>query len=128
MFQLRPYQAEARDAILAEWESGHRKTLLVLPTGCHAKGEKVLLADGHTKKVEDISAVDKLLGSDGSVRNILALHHGESRLYRIVPIKGEPFVVTEDHTLTLVRTTQYAAPKFPCQMRSGEIVDVKVSE
>ena len=33
MFQLRPYQSEARDAILAEWDAGHRKTLLVLPTG-----------------------------------------------------------------------------------------------
>ena len=31
---LRPYQAEARDAILQEWEQGRKRTLLVLPTGC----------------------------------------------------------------------------------------------
>lgn len=30
---LRPYQQEACDAILGEWEKGNRKTLLVLPTG-----------------------------------------------------------------------------------------------
>lgn len=34
MFQLRPYQAEAKQAILAAWDGGQRKTLLVLPTGC----------------------------------------------------------------------------------------------
>ena len=30
---LRPYQAEARDAILQEWDQGRKRTLLVLPTG-----------------------------------------------------------------------------------------------
>ena len=31
--ELRPYQIEAKDAVLGEWNQGHRKTLLVLPTG-----------------------------------------------------------------------------------------------
>lgn len=31
---LRPYQAEAVEAIKEEWSAGHRRTLLVLPTGC----------------------------------------------------------------------------------------------
>ena len=30
---LRPYQQQARDHIHAEWENGHTRTLLVLPTG-----------------------------------------------------------------------------------------------
>ena len=34
MFELRPYQAEAKQAILTAWDEGYRKTLLVLPTGC----------------------------------------------------------------------------------------------
>ena len=33
MMQLRPYQAQAKDAVLSEWKKGYRKTLLVLPTG-----------------------------------------------------------------------------------------------
>lgn len=33
MMQLRPYQAQAKDAVLSEWNKGYRKTLLVLPTG-----------------------------------------------------------------------------------------------
>lgn len=32
--ELRPYQTEAKNAILAEWDAGRDKTLLVLPTGC----------------------------------------------------------------------------------------------
>ena len=113
--ELRPYQAEAKRAILSEWSEGHRKTLLVLPTGCHAKGEKLLLANGRSKKVEDITAEDKLLGSDGKVRNILFLHRGEGELYKVTPIKGEPFIVTPDHKLTLVPAT-------------GELLDVPVAE
>lgn len=31
--ELRPYQIEAKDAVLGEWKNGHKKTLLVLPTG-----------------------------------------------------------------------------------------------
>ena len=38
---LRPYQAEAKDAILQEWSEGRKRTLLVLPTGC---GKTVVLA------------------------------------------------------------------------------------
>lgn len=34
MFQLRPYQAEAKQAVLSAWSEGYQKTLLVLPTGC----------------------------------------------------------------------------------------------
>ncbi len=32
--KLRPYQAEAKNAVFNEWENGNKKTLLVLPTGC----------------------------------------------------------------------------------------------
>ena len=47
--KLRDYQEEAREAVQAEWEKGNKRTLLVLPTGCHAIGEKLLLADGKIK-------------------------------------------------------------------------------
>lgn len=32
--ELRPYQKEAKESILKEWEKGIKRTLLVLPTGC----------------------------------------------------------------------------------------------
>ena len=33
-FSVRPYQTEAKTAVLMEWEEGRKRTLLVLPTGC----------------------------------------------------------------------------------------------
>lgn len=41
MIQLRPYQEQAKDAVLGEWDNGIKKTLLVLPTGC---GKTVVFA------------------------------------------------------------------------------------
>lgn len=56
MMELRPYQQEAVEAVMHEWADGHRKTLLVLPTGtgktiafakiaenCVREGRKVLI-------------------------------------------------------------------------------------
>ena len=46
---LRPYQAEAKDAILHEWDEGRKRTLLVLPTGC---GKTIVLAKVAEDQVE----------------------------------------------------------------------------
>ena len=48
--ELRPYQAEARDAILNEWAEGRKRTLLVLPTGC---GKTVCFASVVKERVND---------------------------------------------------------------------------
>ena len=48
--ELRPYQAEARDAILHEWSEGRKRTLLVLPTGC---GKTVCFASVVKEQVND---------------------------------------------------------------------------
>ena len=48
--ELRPYQAEARDAILHEWSEGHKRTLLVLPTGC---GKTVCFASVINERVRN---------------------------------------------------------------------------
>ena len=50
MISLRPYQTEARDAILHEWSVGNRKTLLVLPTGC---GKTVVFSSVVQNQVEN---------------------------------------------------------------------------
>lgn len=62
MYTLRPYQGEARDAVLNEWAQGHQRTLLVLPTGT---GKTVVFA----------SVVDEQT-RDGS-RTLVLAHRGE---------------------------------------------------
>ena len=76
MFQLRPYQAEAKQAILTAWDEGFRKTLLVLPTGCGKtivfssvtetqvnKGHRVLIMAHRGALLEQ--AADKLKAASG---------------------------------------------------------------
>ncbi|EJW19177.1 DEAD/DEAH box helicase family protein [Paenibacillus alvei] len=114
--ELRNYQQEARQSIQSEWEKGVQRTLLVLPTGCHAEDEQLLLANGESIKVQDIRLGDHLLGADGGLRNVLHIQKGHSDLYRVTPVKGKAFVVTADHKLTLIHTT------------TGELCDVTVEE
>lgn len=74
--ELRPYQLEAKDAILAEWSKGIQKTLMVLPTGTGKtivfskviedrvrQGERVLVL-AHRSELLD-QAADKLYNSTG---------------------------------------------------------------
>ena len=66
--KLRKYQEEARQAVHEQWETVD-KTLLVLPTGCHARGERLLMADGTTKAVEEMGGeLISVLPRDGAVQ------------------------------------------------------------
>jgi len=73
---LRPYQQEAKEAILAEWAKGHQRTLLVLPTGTGKtivfskltedlvrNGERVLILAHRGELLEQ--AADKLSQATG---------------------------------------------------------------
>lgn len=124
--KLRPYQEKAVAAVEAEFSRGVRSTLIVLATGCHAIGSKVLTADGNVVAVENVHVGDFLLGMDGTPRRVIAVHHGEKPCYEITPTKGNPFVVTEDHVLSLVKTT-IRRDGFPSQAGGG-IVDVSVKD
>lgn len=73
-------------------------------TGCHAKGTSIMLADGTSKNVEDITTNDKLMGDDSTPRNIYELKRGHSDMYKIIPSKGDPFVVNGDHIMCLKAT------------------------
>lgn len=53
-YAMRPYQSEARKAIHAEWDNGHLRTLLVLPTGT---GKTIVFAAVTEDQVRDGSRV-----------------------------------------------------------------------
>lgn len=74
--KLRPYQEQAKDAVIGEWDRGVKKTLLVLPTGTGKtivfskviedrvkKGQRVLVL-AHRGELLD-QAADKLYKSTG---------------------------------------------------------------
>lgn len=126
--ELRPYQQEAREAIQEEWQKGNKRTLLVLPTGCHAEDEELLRYNGEIEKVQNIMVGDQLIGPDGLPRNVLHVQKGSKKLYCVKPVKGKSFIVTGDHKLTLVRTNEKSRKKYPSDFLGGQLIDVTIKE
>ena len=105
---LRDYQAKLIYDIRAAWQNGARFVCAVMPTGCHAKGAKILMHDGMVKPVENIKIGDMLMGPGGDVRFVTELHQGRDLMYQIIPVKGDPFIVNRKHILSLKRTNDHA--------------------
>lgn len=77
---------------------GSRGQLYILEeAGCHLKGTEVRMYDGSTKKVEDISIGDVLMGDDGTSRNVLELYSGIDNMYKITLSNGDYQVVNSKH-------------------------------
>lgn len=99
----RGWQLEAVDAAregLQHW----REVLISAATGCHARGQLIMRHDGTLVPVEDVRVGDLLMGPDSTPRTVLSLARGHDQMVRIVPVKGEPWVVNIDHVLSLVDT------------------------
>ena len=61
------------------------QVILSCATRCFGKGTEILMYDGSIKKVEDIVVGDKVMGDDGTVRNVLSLARGEDIMYKLTP-------------------------------------------
>jgi superfamily II DNA or RNA helicase len=115
---MRDYQERAVAGIhtsLAKYDDA----LCISATGtgkCLGRGTPVLMADGRIVPVEEIGEGAKLQGPDGQVRQVLSITDGVGELWRIVPVKGDPWVCNDVHVLTLVHT------------ETGAVVDVPLNE
>lgn len=76
--------------------------MLFGPPGCHAKGQGILMYDGSIKKVEDIVVGDLLMGPDSTPREVLKLCRGREEMVKIIPTKGNAFIVNKSHILSLM--------------------------
>ncbi len=82
-----------------------RKNILVSGgTGCFEKGHPILMLDGSIKPVEQIVVGDQVMGPDGHERRVKDVHGGIDHMVRIVPHRGEPFIVNQWHELALIET------------------------
>lgn len=68
---------------------------------CLGKGTPVLMYDGSIKVVEDILPGDLLMGPDSLPRTVLSTTSGQEELFRVIPIKGEPWICNRSHILAL---------------------------
>lgn len=89
---------------------GFAKNGLYLLTGdpgagkCLGRGTPVLRFDGTIVPVEQVRPGDVLMGPDSTPRKVLSTAVGVGPLYKIVPIKGEPWICNDAHILTLVHS------------------------
>ena len=121
--QLRPYQEEARDAVLSDWKEGQKKILLVLPTGtgktivfasiaeeCVRKGGRVLIL-AHRGELLD-QAAEKIRQSTGLGCSVEKAEQ---------TCKGQYFRITVGSVQTLMREKRLST--FPKAYFSTVIID-----
>jgi thymidine kinase len=92
---------------------------------CHRGGQPILMGDGRILPIETINLGDRVMGPSGPAE-VVMLHTGKGQMAEVRPKRGEPFVVTLDHELTLTDTPRKAGGK-PSE-RGGRVVDVPVRE
>jgi|694.fasta_scaffold02914_3 superfamily II DNA or RNA helicase len=96
--------------------------VLSLPCGygkCLGKDTPVMMFDGTIKKVQDIKVGEQIMGDDSTSRKVLSTCTGTEQLYKIVPTKGDPYIVNESHILSL----KYVQKR---NKKHGEILDISV--
>jgi superfamily II DNA or RNA helicase len=132
--KLRDYQEGSINGIRDSFRQGNRRVLLVLPTGsgkCLGRGTPVLMHDGSIRKVEDVRVGDLLMGPDSQPRRVETLARGVEELFRVVPVKGDPYVVNRSHVLSLKLTHSKLNERTSCNGRmylAGDIANVTVEE
>lgn len=72
-----------------------------LGSKCVRFGTIIPLWNGETKKAEDIKVEDKLIGDDGTKRNVKKIITGKGKMYTIEQANSEPYTVNDQHILTL---------------------------
>lgn len=98
--QVRKYMLDVLACII-DGSIRQEKFYIFTGSGCHAIDTEIMMYDGTKKKVQDVNVGDMLMGDDSTPRNVLQLFRGTGDMYRIVPKKGESFVVNADHVLSL---------------------------
>lgn len=97
---------------------------------CFAKGTKILMHNGESKKVEDIKVGDTIMGNDNTPRNILALGRGKEMMYKITMKDGSDYTVNESHILSLKRNGHFKIDYYKNKKRyiDDQIVNVSVKD
>lgn len=124
MITLRPYQQRFIENI-REAMTRNKHLICQMSTGggkCLGKDTPILMYDGSIKLVQDVQVGDVIMGDDSTPRNVLSLARGEEMMYKVTPIKGDPFTCNESHILSLqtnCKTTIYD---------KGEVVNVSIKD
>ena len=103
--------------------------ILSVPCGygkCMGKDTPIMMLDGSFKMVQDIEPGEQLMGDDSTPRTVLSTCAGQEMLYKVIPKKGDPYIVNESHILSLKCNNS-------CNLRGqyyekGDVVDIPLTE
>ena len=104
-----PTPRDSQKEILQFLENSWQKFdvfVIVAPTAfgkCHGRGQELIMYDGSIRKVEDVQVGDLLMGPDSRPRTVLELHRGRADMVKVTPKRGNPFIVTSNHVLPVIR-------------------------
>lgn len=92
---------------------------------CLWKWTKIIMFDWSIKNVEDVIVWDKIMWDDSTSRTVLSLARWREQMYKIVPIKWDPYIVNESHILSLKKTWTSNRKWI---INKWEIIDISVKE
>jgi hypothetical protein len=84
--------------------------------------------DGTTKLVDDIVKNDKVMGNDSSARTVLETHNGASEMFKIIPSKGEPYVVNSEHILVFKITGKNSRGEYKSYEDEDGLVKISAKD
>ena len=133
MTTLRDYQVQCINAVREILlRKNLRSVVLQSPTGsgkCFGKNTPILMYDGTIKPVQDVMAGDLIMGYDSCPRSVTSTTSGKEWLYKITPIKGEPYIVNESHILSLkITSINYRVSLSGKSFAGSEIANVKLTD
>lgn len=102
--------------------------MMEAPTGfgkSSPAGTPVIMGDGTIKTVENVVEGDILMGPDSTPRTVYGTHKSWSPIYRITPIKGEPFECNDVHILSLKCTATMGGGQT---YEKGAITNIEVKD
>ena len=82
-------------------------TMVLAPTGVGkstSPSTPIIKYDGSVVRADEVKVGDQLLGPDSTPRNVTNVNLQTGPMYKVTPVKGEPFECNSDHILSLKKT------------------------
>ena len=76
--------------------------------GCETPTQEIIMSDLTIKQIKDIKVGDRVMGDDGTPRNVLATMKGRSEMFRVRQTSAEDYFVNDAHILSLKKIHGYA--------------------
>jgi ATP-dependent exoDNAse (exonuclease V) alpha subunit len=88
---------------------------------CLGQDTPVMMFNGSIKKVQDIIKDDLLMGDDSTPRKVLSVCTGKDNLFKIIPIKGDSFIINSCHVLSLKSNSDRG-------LKKNDILDIPLND